>query len=79
MTKEEVEKFVDDMMENYVDEKLMVDPPSGWRYGFPKPYFKNAVADFTELKRWLVENGYPQREIDSCGGFFPVRYWMQKD
>lgn len=79
MTREEVETFVDNMMENYVDERLMVDPPSGWRYGFPKPYFKNAVTDGNELKRWLVENGYPERAIERFGDHFPVRYWMQRD
>lgn len=39
---------------------LMVDPPSGWKYGFPKsydPYDK-------PLTEWLLENGYPQHEID---------------
>lgn len=79
MKREEVENFVDNMMSNYEDERLMVDPPSGWKYGFPKFYFKNAVTDMAELTKWLLAEGYPQKEIDSCGKFFPVRYWMQRD
>jgi hypothetical protein len=53
---------------------LMVDPPCGWRYGFPKPMpaenrlFESAIP-------WLLENGYPQSEIDACGDHFYVRYW----
>jgi hypothetical protein len=79
MTKEEVKQFVDDMMENFVDERLVVDPPSGWRYGFPKTYFKNNVGDMEELRNWLLSEGYPQREIDACGDYFPVRFWRQRD
>lgn len=78
MIDDEVKKFVDDMMKE-TESVLMVDPPSGWRYGFPKPYFKNAVTDENELKMWLLSEGYPQKEIDSCGKMFPVRYWQQRD
>lgn len=52
--------------------KTMIDPPSGWKYGFPK------VIPLEYLNRtleWLVENGYPQKEIDSCGKHFYCRYW----
>jgi hypothetical protein len=24
---------------------------------------------------WLLENGYPQAEVDACGAHFYVRYW----
>jgi len=51
----------------------MIDPPSGWKYGFPKP------IDLQESKgrvlEWLVENGYPQEEIDRLGEYFYSRYW----
>lgn len=50
---------------------LMCDPPSGWKYGFPKPI----PEDVKDLKKWLVENGYPQKEIDLCGDHFWVRHW----
>lgn len=52
-------------------ETLLIDPPSGWRYGFPK------VIPESELHRaedWMVENGYPQKEIDQFGsGNVPYR------
>ena len=49
----------------------MCDPPSGWMYGFPKPI----PEDVEDVKGWLVENGYPQEEIDKCGEHFWLRYW----
>jgi len=55
--------------------KLMIDPPSGWKYGFPKP-----LPDGVEnIKEWLLENGYPQREIDLCGKHFYYRTWEQSN
>ena len=51
--------------------KKMIDPPSGWRYGFPKEIPENV----TNVKKWLIENGYPQTEIDSFGDMFICRYW----
>jgi len=45
---------------------MMVDPPSGWRYGFPKVYLKDRDGDLGEF---LAVNGYPRSEID-----FALRY-----
>ena len=45
---------------------MMIDPPSGWKYGFPKPI----PGDVENIFEWLVENGYPQQEIDVCGDHF---------
>jgi hypothetical protein len=50
----------------------MIDPPSGWKYGFPKPIPQDRLKDY---KVWLVEQGYPQSEIDSLGEHFLCRYW----
>lgn len=41
--------------------KLWVDVPSGWRYGFPKLY---DPSNDGELTAWIYRNGYPKdREI----------------
>lgn len=53
----------------------VIDPPSGWMYGFPKPIPDNV----TDVKEWLVENGYPQSEIDACGEHFYCQYWESGD
>ena len=52
--------------------KLWVDPPSGWKYGFPKVY--DSATD-GEMRDWMLKEGYPQKEIDSCGDYFFVRQW----
>ena len=42
----------------------LIDPPEGWKYGFPKklPLGFN-VDDADSLKEWLVDNGYPAHLI----------------
>jgi hypothetical protein len=55
--------------------KHMIDPPSGWLYGFPKELpegVENVLA-------WLVENGYPQKEIDNLGEHFYCRHWYSEE
>lgn len=51
--------------------KKMIDPPSGWKYGFPK----EIPADVDNTTEWLVENGYPRKMIESFGEHFFCRYW----
>lgn len=41
----------------------MVDPPSGWRYGFPKPMPEDLKSE-QERVQWFLDNGYPQNLID---------------
>lgn len=55
---------------------LMIDPPDGWRYGFPKPIPKEHQ---TRTLEWLVEEGYPQQQIDALGDYFIVRYWEEPE
>lgn len=51
-----------------------VDPPSGWRYGFPKP-MPSEVPDF---HAWLVSEGYPREEIEALGDNFWCRQWYEE-
>ena len=39
------------------------DPPSGWKYGFPKevPHSVTTDEDFT---KWLIDSGYPEKDIE---------------
>lgn len=53
-----------------------VDPPSGWRYGFPKKWNKERDGD---MHQWLVDEGYPQSMIDRLGAAFFVRCWYDSD
>lgn len=51
---------------------LMIDPPSGWRYGFPKEYPGTIDTD-EELKTWLLAEGYPLHLMDQAVNY--SRYW----
>ena len=43
----------------------LIDPPMGWRYGFPKEIPKSVLeSGFSNLLEWLIDNGYPQYELD---------------
>ena len=53
----------------------IIDPPSGWKYGFPKPI----PVDVKDTTSWLVENGYPQELIDELGEHFYCRFWEKPD
>ena len=56
----------------------MIDPPQGWKYGFPKPIPQEVLSHEKTLK-WLVEQGYPQEEIDKYKDKFYCRYWESSD
>ena len=43
---------------------LLYDPPSGWKYGFPRPYLPK---EGETLEETLLRDGYPQEEIDAGG------------
>lgn len=44
-------------------DELLVDPPSGWRFGFPKVWNRKTHPD---MRAWLVENGYPQNAANQA-------------
>jgi len=54
--------------------KKFIDPPSGWKYGFPK----EIPPDVVDEKEWLVEQGYPRELIESYGNYFFCRYWIEE-
>ena len=55
---------------------VMIDPPYGWRYGFPK---KLAQAEYDgdeiDMLEWLKQNGYPNELIEGYGESFYVMKW----
>lgn len=63
-------------MTNIYDKPVMIDPPNGYQYGFPKLYDKLKNPNFYE---WIVSEGYPQEEIDRFEGQFYCRFWHPKD
>ena len=55
-------------------DRLMIDPPSGWRYGFPKRIPREHQHRVLE---WMVEQGYPRHLTE--GKHFYVRYWNAEE
>jgi hypothetical protein len=52
--------------------KIIIDTPQGWLYGFPKEIPNERIKDVT---KWLVEEGYPKKLIESLGNAFHYRMW----
>lgn len=57
---------------------MMCDPPSGWKYGFPKA-IPSELGEDESIIPWLLSEGYPQSEIDAWGKNFYCGYWEQDD
>lgn len=53
---------------------MLVDPPGGWRYGFPKLYDPLPDEDF---KSWLIRRGYPRETADFAANW--SRMWPAND
>lgn len=52
--------------------KLYIDPPSGWRYGFPKEFIEE---DCHNLELWLIANGYPEKDAEFGAKY--ARWWRE--
>ena len=55
----------------------MIDPPSGWRYGFPKELPKEVKPG--GINDWLISEGYPKEMIDELGEYFHYRMWEKPE
>lgn len=51
----------------------IVDPPSGWRYGFPK----EIPEDVENLRQWFLDNGYPEKHVDLALEY--SRWWFKHE
>ncbi len=59
--------------------RRIIDPPSGWRYGFPKVFDNPNDLDTDE---WFIQNGYPIEEVQywhEHGKSVPYRIWTASD
>ena len=59
---------------NTLNTLTMIDPPEGWKYGFPKTF---DIKYNQNIKQWLLENGYPQHLIDQ-GMAKHCRFWEKQ-
>ena len=58
----------------------MCDPPSGWKWGFPKVMPEGLIGE--AFYEWLISEGMPRSEIDywnnSQLGYMPIRCWNEE-
>lgn len=52
---------------------LVVDPPSGWKYGFPKAVPREVIDDDEAYTQFLLDEGYPEKDIPLA--LKHSRYW----
>lgn len=55
---------------------IWCDPPSGWKFGFPKPVPENVLSG-GKFEEWLTSEGYPDKLRESLGENFPCRFWEE--
>ena len=56
--------------------KLWVDPPEGWKYGFPAIYDPETDGQMSE---WIVRKGYPLLTIKEYGEQWHIRCWPAEE
>jgi hypothetical protein len=56
--------------------KMWVDPPEGWRYGFPAIF--DPVKD-GKMRDWIISKGYPKQIIQEYGDSWAVRCWYAEE
>jgi hypothetical protein len=56
--------------------KIWVDPPEGWRYGFPAIYDPDTDG---VMRDWIISKGYPAKLIQEYGDSWAVRCWSAKE
>jgi hypothetical protein len=56
--------------------KIWVDPPEGWKYGFPAIYDPDKDG---QLSDWVVRKGYPLLTIKEYGESWAVRCWPAEE
>lgn len=54
-----------------------IDPPEGWKYGFPKVLPEEIQTE--EIPDWMVSEGYPIQLIEEFGEYFYWRSWEEED
>lgn len=55
----------------------IIDPPGGWKYGFPKPIPSQILHHEPSFISWLKEQGYPEKDIPLA--LKHSRYWERDD
>jgi hypothetical protein len=41
---------------------MFLDPPDGWRYGFPRRIPVDIENNWAEIEEWVIACGYPEEK-----------------
>jgi len=55
---------------------IWVDPPEGWKYGFPAIYDPDTDGQMSD---WIISKGYPLLTIKEYGEQWMVRCWPAEE
>jgi hypothetical protein len=56
--------------------EMIIDPPEGWKHGFPKILPEHLLVNIEEIPAWLIENGYPEEDIEIALKY--SRFWERE-
>lgn len=56
--------------------KVWVDPPEGWKHGFPAIYDSETDGQMSE---WIINKGYPVQTIKEYGEQWHIRCWPAEE
>lgn len=57
----------------------MVDPPHGWKYGFPKAVPQEIMQlDQSKFREWIINEGYPEVMVGK-GLLEHCRWWVEEE
>ena len=56
--------------------KIWIDPPEGWKFGFPAIYDPDTDGQMNE---WIISKGYPVQIIKEYGEQWHIRCWPAEE
>ena len=57
-----------------MSKRIMIDPPQGWRWGFPREYDQSRDGD---IREFLRKAGYPEQDLDFALSY--MRSWETEE
>ncbi len=58
----------------FLERYVWIDPPSGWKYGFPALWDKEQQSD---IKQFLIQKGYPEKDVEFASRY--MRMWLPNE
>ena len=76
MFSNELQRILEKTTLNTTKTIVWIDPPEGWKYGFPREVPEGIERD--AINQWLIEIGYPKEKIEEYGEHFHCRMMYEE-